>query len=138
MNGTAEAGLYLDASVVILLIEGRSEVQDRTRAALKALGGEDCLFMVPPLTKLECLVKPLRTADRQILEAYQMFFSSLEIRVLGMGSDVWERATHIRAKYGLAVPDALHLATATVHGCARIVTRDVSWKRFVEAQVEVI
>lgn len=138
MNGSDEVGVYLDASVVIPLIEGRTELQEQLRATLKQIGGENCLFMVSPLTKLECLVKPLRTADRRLQEADQMFFSSSEIRMLEIGSQIWERATVIRAKYSLAVPDALHLATAAFYRCSKVVTRDANWNRFVDARVEVI
>ena len=138
MNGADEVRLYLDTSVIVSLIEGTSDLKSRIWAEVSRFGGDEVTFVCTPLTRLECLVKPLRTADIDLQDLYERYFSASEVRMVEIGTAVWDQATHIRARYGFRVPDALHLATAVTHGCSVIVTRDAQWRRFGEGRVEII
>ena len=138
MSGNTENRIYLDASIIILLIEGTREAKERLRSEFRRLGADQGILLVSPLTKLECLVKPIRTGDARLERVYRMFFSSSEIRQVEIGPTEWEKATRIRAQHGFRVPDALHLATAALNDCSMILTHDDRWGSFEEARVEVI
>ena len=138
MNGSAEAGLYLDTSIIILLIEGAPEVRAAIRDELRRLGVNSGPFVVSPLAKLECLVKPIRAGEVELERIYRRFFAGSEIRDVEISADVWESATRIRAKYGFRVPDALHLAAATSAQCSMILTRDERWGGFLEVPVQIL
>ena len=138
MNGNPEPRAYLDTSVVILLIEGTAATRADIRAEFKKLGADRGRFAVSALTKLECLVKPLRAGDLDLERTYRLFFAGSEIHDAEITVDVWEGATQIRAKYGLRVPDALHLAAATAAKCTVILTRDQRWGQFLEVPVQVL
>jgi len=138
MNGNPEARSYLDTSVIILLVEGTAETRAAIRAGLKTLGADQGPFLVSALTRLECLVKPLRAGDVELERTCRMFFAGSEIREVEIGADVWESATQIRAKHGFRVPDALHLAAAACAQCSAILTRDQRWGGFPEVPVRIL
>jgi predicted nucleic acid-binding protein len=47
-----------------------------------------------------------------LLAAYEAFFEWSAVTVAEVTSSVIERATDLRARYGLKTPDAIHMATA--------------------------
>jgi len=130
--------VYLDANCVIYFVE-RNPVWwpliTARIAALRAAGDE---LAVSDLTRTECLVGPLRSGDATILASYQAFFSDPAIRVLPLTAPVCERAAHVRATYGLKLPDALHLAAAIEHGCGLFLTNDAQLARCTDIPVEVL
>jgi predicted nucleic acid-binding protein len=89
-------------------------------AALAQQGGEP--FSISPLTKLECLVAPMRDANLVLQRHYEELFENL--MVLPLDEPVWRLATELRARYGLKTPDALHLACAQHHACKSLWTND--------------
>jgi predicted nucleic acid-binding protein len=138
MNGAPDVQAYLDASIIILLVEGTAGTRTEIRAELSRLGADHGPFLVSALTKVECLVKPLRTGDLDLEGTYRMFFAGSEIRDVEITTDVWERATRIRAKYGFRVPDAVHLAAATAAQCSMVLTRDERWRGFPDVPVQIL
>lgn len=58
---------------------------------------------------------PDQTAARKagdLLRLYEAFFASREIILNEVSRDAIEKATDIRAAYGLKAPDVIHAATA--------------------------
>ena len=112
--------IYLDSCLVIYLIEQHPEWGPAIQATL---GRETAnRFAVSGLTKMECLVKPMRIADlalqRRFEEGFRLY-QSLEVTEL-----VFLLAAQLRARFGLKTPDALHLACAQHHGCTALWTND--------------
>jgi uncharacterized protein with PIN domain len=93
MNGNPEARAYLDTSVIILLVEGTAEIRAAIRAGLERLGADRGPFVISALTRLECLVKPLRTGDLELERTYRMLFADSEIQDAEISANVWESAT---------------------------------------------
>ena len=112
--------IYLDACILIYAIERDPVYGVRTLAALasKPTGG----FAISPLTKLECLVKPLKTGDLVLQRYYEAALTQLVL--LPMTEDVFLQAAQLRARFSLKTPDALHLACAQHHGCEALWTND--------------
>ena len=113
--------LYLDACIVIYYVERHPVYANGIDILLKnALSAEICYS---PLTRLECLVKPLRSRDMPLQQLYQQFFAPQ--RFLSITPAIFDRAARLRAdNLGLKTPDALHLATALHYGCAEFWTND--------------
>lgn len=65
---------------------------------------------------------PLKNKDASLKLRYETFFSYLA--TLPMTSEVYHEAARIRAEFGIKTPDALHLATAKLHGCHQFYTND--------------
>lgn len=110
---------FLDATAVICATEdspqGRTLRDHMTRAA-----GDE--FAVSPLVRMESLVRPLRTGDRNLLRRRLELLESC--RSLRIDARTYELALHIRAAHNLSTPDAIHLATAGQHDCDRLITGD--------------
>ena len=94
---------------------------------------------VSRLSLLECRVQPLRKNDRPLLAAYQEFFSSPGLQIVGLSAEVVERATIVRAQTNLPTPDALQAASAlSIADEVHFVTSDTKFKRVAGLNVELL
>ena len=82
-----------------------------------------------PVLVVEALVKPLRDGNTEIEMQYRELFGANAVRLLEASYVVFEDAARLRAETGLAIPDALHAATALRAGCALFVTNDSDFRR---------
>jgi predicted nucleic acid-binding protein len=78
---------------------------------------------------MECLIHPVREGNMQLRSAYEEFFSGPFSDYIPLTSEVFEKATEVRAEYGLKTPDAVHLAAALVSGCDIFLTNDLRLNR---------
>ncbi len=117
--------VYLDTCAVIYLVEGAPEVRAPVLARLRR---ERPVLVVSDLTRRECRVGPMRTGDHATLALYDRFFRADGVELAPLSSDVFELATEIRARRGLRVPDALHVAAAVRSGCRAFWTNDLRLK----------
>lgn len=130
--------IYLDANVVIRLVEGDATTRAPLVARLAASLGVPGSLVTSRLTRLECRTKPLRAGDAATLTAFDVFFAGIELNLVEVGAGVVERATGLRARYGLKTPDALHYATAIEVGATAFLTGDRALSRCSEVPVEVL
>jgi len=112
--------VYLDACVVIYLIENAAPFSELTRQFLSRNG--DAILCVSPLVRMEVIVKPLRESASALVSDYEDFLAAQHW--LAIDDSIFDRALQLRACHGLKTPDALHLATAFHHGCTEIWTND--------------
>ena len=79
------------------------------------------------LTAAELLVRPFRAGESAIgaIEGFLRFFAS--IRLVDVSYAIAREAARIRASTGLAIPDAIVIATAIDQGAAMTVTNDRKW-----------
>lgn len=137
MNGIGR--FYVDPSIVIPLVEGEPAGKQTLLTSIRTIAGtQSPRFVVSPLTMLECLIKPLRQRDMSLERLYRNFFASLNVIIVPVDDLCWQKATLIRAHYGFAVPDALHLAIAQSYLCDGVFTRDVRWQRFPDIRIELL
>lgn len=112
--------IYLDSCLLIYACEDHPVHGAPTRAALSAHASDQ--FAISPLTRMECLVKPMRDANlvvqRYFEDSFENFIS------LPLPDAAYGLATQLRARFNLKTPDALHLACAQYHGCAALWTND--------------
>jgi uncharacterized protein len=90
------------------------------------------------LTRLECRVKPMRNGQPDLLAEYDGFFGASVREIVPLSRAVLDRATEIRAQFGFATADAIHIAAALVAGCDIFLTNDHRLNRTVGIQVDVI
>ena len=87
---------------------------------------------------LESRVKPIRENNLVTLRQFDMFFGQTVDEIALLSREVMDRATLIRAQYGFATPDAIHLGAAIGADCDVFLTNDNRLARFREMSVEVI
>ncbi len=112
--------IYLDSCLVIYAVERDPIFGDRVRHAMASAPRDT--FVISPLVKLECLVKPLRTGDLVLQRYYEAALEQLEL--LPLPETAYIQTSHLRARFGLRTPDALHLACAQHYGCEALWTND--------------
>src|SRR4030067_1571779 len=112
--------VYLDACIVIYLMENVAPFSEKTRHFLSRNGDE--ILCVSSLVRMEVLIKPLRESSAILTADYEEFLAAQNW--LRIDDSTFERALQLRARYGLKTPDALHLAVAQPHGCDEFWTND--------------
>ena len=131
--------IYLDANVVIRLVEGnaaaRAPVEQRLRAAAAA---GDADLATSKLSRVECRCKPLQTGDAAVLGMYDVFFAGAELRLLDVDDAVIEKTTELRAALNVKTPDGIHLASAIVAGASVFLTGDRDLARCRDVNVEIV
>lgn len=106
--------LFLDACAAIYMIESEAAFHVRVVAALRDLRERfpGARLAVSRLSLLECLVKPMRDGDTDLIAEYRAFFAAGDLLVVELYAKVLELALTLRARDGLRTPDALQAASA--------------------------
>ncbi len=129
---------YLDSCIVIYLIQGPDEFQQRVSARLSSGGAEPPDVCVSDLTRLECRVLPMRRSDTGLLAAYDRFFALARTHCLPMPREVYDLATELRATHRIETADALHLAAAIVGKCDEFWTNDRRLAKAAAGRINVV
>lgn len=74
----------------------------------------------------ELLVKPIRSANRELVTTYEAMFSPDEglIAASPVTRATLRRSAEIRAEFGGHLVDSIHVATAQMLGCETIISSD--------------
>src|ERR1700741_3792256 len=136
---SAEVGrrVYLDTNIVIYAIEGFADFAAQIQALLQALDDAQIVAVTSELTLAEALIKPLKDQNQAGQEAYQKFLTSTAaLQVVPISREILEEAARLRSTSKLKLPDAIHLATATLNGCDSFLTNDDSFKSITTANIK--
>ncbi len=120
--------VYLDACMVIHLIEGNSQQQQILKRAL--LGK---IVFSSELVRLESRIKALRENQKIFLKVYEQFFKDCQL--IDLNRSVFEQATELRVNHNLKTPDALHLAAA-LDVCDQFWTNDQQLVKLVNDKLQ--
>lgn len=124
--------LFLDACILIYRLEEVPPWNGRVAELLTALRGEypDASLAVSRLSLLECRIKPMRDRDQGLLERYDRFFVSPDLRIVELDAHVIEGATRLRALHGLRTPDAIQAACClSLDEPATFISNDARFQR---------
>lgn len=113
--------VYLDSCVVIYALEQAATLGAPVLKALNELPAS-AKACVSDMVRMECMVQPTRVNDQERIQRIREFLALFAHRPISSAD--FELATDFRAKSGLRVPDALHLATAINAGCTQFWTND--------------
>jgi predicted nucleic acid-binding protein len=118
--------IYLDANVFIDAFENDEVPVTHGRRVLNHISSGDAIGVISELVVAELLTKPLETGDTEMQDAYASLFESTStIETHPIDRSVLMQAARLRATTkALKMPDAIHVATAQLHGCAGFVTGD--------------
>jgi len=89
--------------------------------------------LLSTLTAAELFVRPFRSGGAAIgtVEGFLRFFGA--IRVADVTYPIAREGARIRASTGLALPDAIVIATAIEHGAGLLATNDRKWPATVDS-----
>src|SRR5262245_2489551 len=108
--------VYLDTNVVIYATEDPAVWGPNALARMTAPRAAGHSFMISDLTRMECLVGPLKAGNGVLEAQYRAFFTSGGVQVTPVTPGVCDRAAQVRATFGFKPMDALQLASAVEHG----------------------
>ena len=138
---SAELGakVYLDTNIVIYAIEGFADLANQIQALLQALDDAQIVAVTSELTLAEALIKPLKDQNQPRQQAYKKFLTPTSVlQVVPISKEILEEAARLRATTKLKLPDAIHLATATLNGCDCFLTNDDSFKSITTANIKIL
>ena len=106
--------VFLDACAIIYWIEASEPWYGSFQQQLKKLQQtyEDIEIAISDLSRLECLVKPLRENQAEIVKLYEAFFDHPDLTIQTLTPAVIERALKVRVEYKLKTPDCIQAACA--------------------------
>ncbi len=118
--------VYFDSCLIIYLVEEHNlfaPVIENKLIEHKNHELSSLRICVSNLSKMECLIMPLRNKNKVLAEKFENWFNL--INCLDLGKEIFQKATHLRATFpSLKTPDAIHLATAIQHNCDEFWTND--------------
>ena len=121
--------LFLDSCAMIVAFEHASDAQRRLRRLFWPREGSQIpAAMTSELTVAECMVKPFRDRNAELINLYDFWFGRAGgdvLQLVPIGRVVMEVSAIVRAKYNsLKLPDAIQIAAAVVHGAQLFLTGD--------------
>lgn len=122
--------IFLDACIVIDLVEGRPEQQDKLKpliAGKQVFGSE--------LVRMESRLQALRDEREGLLTIYDRYFDGCEM--IPLDRTLFDLASRLRVDHRVKTPDALHLAAARAAGCDQFWTNDSQLAKAAGTQLEV-
>jgi predicted nucleic acid-binding protein len=122
--------LYLDTNVIIYAAEGTAALPASLKGALLRVDAGQLSAVTSELTLAEVLVKPLRDQDAAMIQRYESRLTSgPSLTVAPVSRGILARAAELRAgQTSLKLPDAIHAATALLHGCTTFLTNDARFE----------
>lgn len=128
--------LYVDANVLIYLLEDNSDWVVQADAMLQAAVAGDLSLVTGDLAVAEVMVMPYRDGDPRAITMTATFFGeSSPLTVVPHPRHVFDHAARIRGEHGAGLLDALHVATALAAGCDAVVSHDARMPRLPEMPV---
>ena len=112
-------------------------MRDPIEMRWRQLPPSERIFVTSRIACLECRCKPLRNHQDRLLRQYDVFLSGQEVNIREIDAVVVEKATELRASFGLKTPDAIHAATAMLAGVDSFWTTDADFSKCRGLDVEV-
>jgi len=129
----------VDAQIVIYTVERSPMYEPCLRPLWSAAKSGAITVFTSELTVLETSVVPIRSGDSELLADFERTLLGSDIRTLPISLAVLREAARLRATLaGLRTPDAIHAATAALHGCTLFVTNDLIFKRMSSLNVAIL
>ncbi len=123
--------LCLDANVIIYAHEADPPLRELVLQRLVDWCGKPNGSLITSLlSRLECLVVPLRTANASLLTDYDLFFRGDAVEVIEISREILDIGAKLRAQYAFRSPDAIHLATAFMRAPISSLPRIAPWADF--------
>jgi predicted nucleic acid-binding protein len=131
--------LGLDVAPIIYYVENQIIRAEKVDTILQLLDERELRFVASVIALTETLSKPIQVKDTLLVASYlSLFHQSKKLDLISVTHEMAESAAHLRARYNLRTPDALHLVSSLHAGCHGFLTNDATLKRVTEIRVLVL
>ena len=128
-----------DTMVFIYHFEDNKRYAPVTEKLLEAWENKTHQGVTSILTLLEVLVKPKKDENWEAVRDYRdLLLTFPNLRLVAVDSACVEKASDIRARYGMKTPDAIQIAAALAGGASAFVTNDDQLKQVTELEVTLL
>ncbi len=129
MIAPAAPSIYLDANILIYLVEGYAEQKAALGCLLDVFENGRVNFVTSELSLAEVLVQPLRQNRPDLIQRYeQLLAPGSGIAVAAIDFTTLRRSAEYRAANGGSLLDAIHVATAASSDCSIFLSEDARIK----------
>lgn len=135
---TSHTSIGLDTCILIYHIERHPVYFPMTQSLLADIELGRFSAVASMLTLMEITVRPWQLQRSDVVHDYEEILTRFpNLTLIDVTRDIARQAARLRAQYRLRPADALHIATALVHGATAFVTNDRQLTRLQE-NVQVI
>ncbi|MBI5670383.1 MAG: type II toxin-antitoxin system VapC family toxin [Chloroflexi bacterium] len=131
--------LYIDTAPLIYYVEENPTYVEKMEAVFQFIEDNSLEVISSVITLTEVLQQPIQQSRTDLQQKYLgILLSSNHLALLPVDAATAESAAHLRARYNLRTPDALHVATALKSQCEAFLTNDIGLKRVTELRILVL
>ena len=88
---------------------------------------------------IEILTGPKQVGRFDLAQEYKHILTHFpNLIICGLDEKIVDTASNIRAKYNIATPDAIHIATAIENSATEFLTNDKRLKKIKEIQISLV
>lgn len=135
------ARVYLDANILIYIIEGHPDFGDAAIDLINKLNDNRTTAIVSDLAICECLMGAYKQGNQALIDQHLAFFEEAQGSALFQAVEFMpsalEQVPELAANYGLKILDAMHLSLALQVGCDAFATNDKGFAQ-AEAALDII
>ena len=129
----------LDSVVFIYLLEANPEYLAPVQRILNTVEVGKAQAVFSSLGMIEILTGPKKLGRFDLVARYKETLAHFpSLTIMGLNEYIVDLASDLRARYNLATPDAIHLATALAGGAQKFITNDKSLQKVKEIKVELL
>ncbi|OGL62526.1 hypothetical protein A3C09_03090 [Candidatus Uhrbacteria bacterium RIFCSPHIGHO2_02_FULL_47_44] len=126
----------LDTSIFIYVFEEHSTFGKRAEKILKQIDQGKQKGILSVIGMIELQTGPKSIGRHDVAARYREILTTFpNLSIMNLNESIVERTSDLRAKYKIATPDAIHLATAIEGGASSFITNDKTLKKVKEIKV---
>ncbi len=129
----------IDTAVFIYLFEGSGVFARRAEELLHRVEQGTVEAVFSSIGVIEILTGPKKLKKYDLVAQYKNHLARFpHLTIMGINEHIVDIASDLRARYGIATPDAIHIATAVDFGAGKFITNDRSLRKIKEISVELL
>lgn len=131
--------IAIDSSIVIYLIERNREFIEKVRPIFLKIQAGKYRAVLSVIGIIEILTGPKKQGRFGEASKYHRIIKDFPNLTIGnINNNIIELASDLRAKYKLATPDAVHVATALDYRAETFITNDATLKKIKEIKIQTL
>ncbi|MBZ0275420.1 MAG: type II toxin-antitoxin system VapC family toxin [Anaerolineae bacterium] len=131
--------LGVETAPYIYYVENHPVYADKVDSVFQIVEAKVVEIHTSVITLTEILMKPIQANNQSLIDTYRELLTGTDfIHLTAITPEIAERAAHLRARYNIRTPDALHIAAAITAECNAFLTNDLALKRVTEIRVIVL
>lgn len=131
--------IALDSPIIIYAWESNPAYVKSAHKLLRKIESGEFVALFSVIGMIEVLTGPKKAGDFRLAQQYkELLISYPHLQIISLNEDVIDIASDLRAKYNLATPDAIHIATAIYERADVFVTNDKALKKVKEISIKLL